>query len=110
MLGDISGTPGQTRSTSATEPIGPLARAGYRRDARAHCSHATGEARVTEPTQTSPVPDEPTRRRGPLAETRDSLRSVFANPRLRRVHLAPTGSMIGDWAYATAAAVWAYDA
>jgi MFS family permease len=37
-----------------------------------------------------------------------SIRSVFRNPGLRRVELALTGSMIGDWAYATAVTVWAY--
>ncbi len=33
---------------------------------------------------------------------------VFANPSLRRVQLALVGSMIGDGAFATAVAVWAY--
>ncbi len=37
-----------------------------------------------------------------------SIRSVFRNPGLRRIELALTGSMIGDWAYATAVTVWAY--
>lgn len=41
-------------------------------------------------------------------ETRDALGSVFRDPNLRRVQLALAGSMIGDWAYATAVAVWAY--
>jgi len=59
--------------------------------------------------------DEPSRRRGGLAaavtaarETRGALASVFRNPNLRRVQLALGGSMIGDWAYSTAVAVWAY--
>ena len=43
-----------------------------------------------------------------LRETRDSLVSVFRNAALRRIQLALAGSMIGDWAYATAVAVWAY--
>lgn len=43
-------------------------------------------------------------------ETASSLRSVFANRDLRRVQLALTGSMFGDWAYATAIIVWAFDA
>jgi MFS family permease len=43
-----------------------------------------------------------------LREMRASIRSVFRNPGLRRVELALTGSMIGDWAYATAVTVWAY--
>jgi MFS family permease len=47
--------------------------------------------------------------RNALRETRQSLASVFVNPSLRRVQLALAGSMIGDWAYATAVAVWAYD-
>src|SRR6476619_8063205 len=46
--------------------------------------------------------------RGALRETKDSISSVFANPNLRRIQLALAGSMIGDWAYATAVAVWAY--
>lgn len=45
---------------------------------------------------------------GALREMRDSLRSVVSNPSLRRIQLALTGSMIGDWAYATAVTVWAY--
>ena len=43
-----------------------------------------------------------------VRETRASLSAVFRNPGLRRVELALTGSMIGDWAYATAVTVWAY--
>ncbi|HEU5045601.1 MAG TPA: MFS transporter [Nocardioidaceae bacterium] len=43
-----------------------------------------------------------------VRETRTSLASVFRNPNLRRIQLALAGSMIGDWAYATAVAVWAY--
>jgi MFS family permease len=46
--------------------------------------------------------------RAALADMRASIRSVFSNPGLRRVELALTGSMIGDWAYATAVTVWAY--
>jgi MFS family permease len=46
--------------------------------------------------------------RAALQETGSSLRSVFANPALRRLQLAFAGSMIGDWAYGTAVAVWAY--
>ena len=41
-------------------------------------------------------------------ETGSSLRSVFVNPNLRRLQLAFTGSLIGNWAYSTAVAVWAY--
>jgi MFS family permease len=36
------------------------------------------------------------------------LRSVFANPGLRRIQLAFFGSGMGDWAYATAVTVWAF--
>jgi len=43
-----------------------------------------------------------------VRETTDSLRTVFRNPGLRRVNLALAGSLIGDWAYATALTVWAY--
>ena len=43
-----------------------------------------------------------------LRDTWTSLRSVFVNPALRRIELALAGSMIGDWAYATAVVVWAY--
>ncbi|HEX6917253.1 MAG TPA: MFS transporter [Phycicoccus sp.] len=45
-----------------------------------------------------------------IRETWTSLRSVFVNPALRRMELALAGSMIGDWAYATAVTVWAYGA
>jgi len=44
-----------------------------------------------------------------LAESGRSLREVFRNPGLRRVELAFAGSIIGDWAYATAFAVYAYE-
>ena len=43
-----------------------------------------------------------------VAETRTSLATVFRNQALRRLNLALAGSMIGDWAYATAVMVWAY--
>jgi MFS family permease len=43
-----------------------------------------------------------------VAETGKSLGTVFRNPGLRRLNLAFAGSAIGDWAYATAIAVWAY--
>ena len=45
-----------------------------------------------------------------IAETRGSLATVFRNRALRRLNLALAGSMIGDWAYATAVMVWAYGA
>ncbi len=34
--------------------------------------------------------------------------SVFRNPSLRRINLALTASVIGDWAYAVAVSVWAF--
>src|SRR5262245_35185909 len=43
-----------------------------------------------------------------VKDTGDSLRTVFTNKALRRINLAVGGSLIGDWAYATAIAVWAY--
>ena len=39
---------------------------------------------------------------------KESLWAVLRNPNLRRVQLAFGGSTIGDWAYATAITVWAY--
>ena len=38
-----------------------------------------------------------------------SLRSVFANPGLRRLELAFAGSIVGDWAYAVAVALYAFE-
>ncbi len=46
--------------------------------------------------------------RDKLADSGRSLRAVFRNPNLRRVQLAWAGSIVGDWAYATAFAVYAY--
>jgi len=37
-----------------------------------------------------------------------AVRRVLANANLRRVQLAFAGSIMGDWAYATAITVWAY--
>lgn len=42
------------------------------------------------------------------ADSRDALKRVLANASLRRVQLAFAGSLLGDWAYATAITVWAY--
>jgi MFS family permease len=39
---------------------------------------------------------------------RETLGMVFRNPALRKLNLAFAGSAIGDWAYATAIAVWVY--
>ena len=44
-----------------------------------------------------------------IRETRTSLTTVLRNPNLRRLNLAFAGSAIGDWAYATAILIWAYD-
>ncbi|MGC4112355.1 MAG: MFS transporter [Nocardioides sp.] len=41
-------------------------------------------------------------------ETGGSLKAVFVNRNLRRLQLGFAGSLIGNWAYATAVAVWAY--
>jgi hypothetical protein len=43
-----------------------------------------------------------------LRDTGTSMKSVFRHRDLRRIQLALAGSMIGDWAYATAVIVWAY--
>ncbi|HET7351489.1 MAG TPA: MFS transporter [Marmoricola sp.] len=64
---------------------------------------------MVEVTDVSPEAGEPARRPGVLRETGASLRAVFANRNLRRIELAFAGSTIGDWAYGTAVAVWAYD-
>jgi MFS family permease len=47
--------------------------------------------------------------RARLRESGQALGSVFANPGLRRVELAFAGSIVGDWAYAVAVAVYAFD-
>ena len=44
-----------------------------------------------------------------VRETGSSLSIVFRRAPLRRLNLALAGSLIGDWAYMTAVAVWAYD-
>ena len=44
-----------------------------------------------------------------LADAGRSLREVFRNPGLRRIELAWAGSIVGDWAYATAFSVYAYE-
>ncbi|MGY2874244.1 MFS family permease [Marmoricola sp. URHA0025 HA25] len=46
--------------------------------------------------------------RSAIAETWRPLASVFRNPALRKMQLALLGSLVGDWAYATAVAVFAY--
>ncbi len=38
-----------------------------------------------------------------------SLRSVFANPGLRRLQIAFAGSIVGDWAYAVGVALYAFE-
>jgi MFS family permease len=44
-----------------------------------------------------------------VANSTRSLRDVFRNPGLRRLQLAFAGSIVGDWAYAVAVAVYAYE-
>ncbi len=46
--------------------------------------------------------------RSAIAETWRPLTSVFRNAALRKIQLALLGSLIGDWAYSTAVAVFAY--
>ena len=46
--------------------------------------------------------------RSAIVETWRPLASVFRNPALRKMQLALLGSLVGDWAYATAIAVFAY--
>jgi MFS family permease len=43
-----------------------------------------------------------------VRETASSLALVFRNRNLRRINIGLAGSLIGDWAYATAVTVWAY--
>jgi MFS family permease len=45
-----------------------------------------------------------------LRESLGALRDVFRNPGLRRLQLAWIGSVTGDWAYAIALGVFAYEA
>jgi MFS family permease len=47
--------------------------------------------------------------RDKVADAGRSLRSVFANPGLRRLQLAFAGSIVGDWAYAVAVALYAFE-
>ena len=46
---------------------------------------------------------------GKVRESGRALANVFRNPGLRRLELAFVGSIVGDWAYAVAVAVYAYD-
>jgi MFS family permease len=43
-----------------------------------------------------------------LRHSKTSMQEVFANPGLRKLNLALTGSVMGDWAYALGAAVYVY--
>jgi MFS family permease len=43
-----------------------------------------------------------------VADSGRALARVFSNPGLRRLQLAFVGSIVGDWAYATAVAVYAF--
>jgi MFS family permease len=45
-----------------------------------------------------------------LGESASAFRGNFANPQLRRLQLAGAGSVIGQWAYSVALAVYAYEA
>ena len=44
-----------------------------------------------------------------LVEATASLREVFRNPGLRRIQLAFAGSIVGDWAYGVAGAIYVYE-
>ncbi len=46
---------------------------------------------------------------GKTDSARESLRAVLRSPDLRRVQLAFAGSTAGDWAYAVAITVWAFE-
>ena len=46
--------------------------------------------------------------RSRLAESTRAFHDAFANPALRRLELALAGSVIGDWAFSVALAVYAY--
>lgn len=62
-------------------------------------------------TGTTPQARGPVRRA--VASARDTgrtLTSVFTNRNLRNIQLAFAGSVVGDWAYATAVTVWTYQA
>jgi MFS family permease len=50
-----------------------------------------------------------TKLRDKVADAGRSLASVFRNPGLRRLELAFTGSIVGDWAYAVAVALYAFE-
>ena len=43
-----------------------------------------------------------------LIDSKKAVREVFSNQNLRRLNLAFAGSVIGDWAYAVGASVYAY--
>jgi MFS family permease len=45
-----------------------------------------------------------------LGESSAAFRSAFSNPALRRLQLAGAGSVMGQWAYSVALAVYAYEA
>jgi MFS family permease len=47
--------------------------------------------------------------RARIADSTRSFGQVFANPDLRRLQLAWTGSLIGNWSYFIALAIYAYD-
>ena len=45
---------------------------------------------------------------GPHCWSARAFTAVFRNPGLRRINLAFAASVIGDWAYAIAVSVWAF--
>ncbi|HEX9259092.1 MAG TPA: MFS transporter [Acidimicrobiales bacterium] len=50
-----------------------------------------------------------TRVKDALRESRVAVGQVFRNPALRRLQLAFAGSVMGDWAYAVAASIYAFE-
>lgn len=64
---------------------------------------------MSEVTAPDPRPGEVVPPRRPFGGFRRSVKLVFGNRNIRRVQLAFVGSSIGDWAYGTAVAVWAYE-
>src|SRR5512141_533849 len=78
------------------------------REGQAHEAAPPSTMGPSLPVEAEPAVASPGVVRGALRDTWTSLASVFGNPSLRRIELALAGSMVGDWAYATAVVVWAY--
>ena len=72
-------------------------------------AHRLGGRCLEDIAQPAPEAEALTPGRGPLGGLRRSVSLVAGNRNLRRIQLAFVASSIGDWAYATAVAVWAYE-